>query len=80
MLLRVGDAAGGFRFRWSNWVDRSVMIVRGHGLHPIWCRTLDAWQAALRRVGFAVDARPMSQGTAFANVLLVATRRTRSPR
>ena len=75
LLLRVGDAAAGFGFRWSNWVDRTVMIVRGHGRNPIWCRPLDAWLAALARIGFAVDAVPMSEGTLFANVLLVARKR-----
>jgi SAM-dependent methyltransferase len=72
LLLRVGDAAGGLAFRWSKWVDRSVMLARGHGWNPLWCRTLDAWRAALRHIGFAVEAMPMSQGTPFANVLLVA--------
>jgi SAM-dependent methyltransferase len=75
LLLRVGDAAGGFGFRWSNWVDRSALLARGHGWNPLWCRSLDDWLTALRRLGFgAVESRPMSQGTAFANVLLVATR------
>jgi SAM-dependent methyltransferase len=73
LLLRVGDAAGRFGFRWSNWVDRGVMLARGHGWNPLWCRTLEAWQGALRRIGFAVESMPMSQGTLFANVLLVAT-------
>jgi SAM-dependent methyltransferase len=74
LLLRIGDAAGGFGFRWSNWVDRAAMLARGHGLNPLYCRTLEQWTAALRGLGFVVEAKPMSAGTLFSNVLLVARR------
>jgi SAM-dependent methyltransferase len=74
LLLRIGDAAGGFGFRWSTWIDRSVMWLRGHGWNPLWCRTLDEWTSALGRIGFGVEAQPMSSGTLFSNVLLVARR------
>ena len=30
LLLRVGDAAGGWRFRYSQWVDKVIMLLRGH--------------------------------------------------
>jgi hypothetical protein len=72
LLLRVGDANGGFGFRWSKWVDKTAMLVRGHGWNPLHCRPLADWRAALSRLGFDVDAAPMSEGTPFANVLLVA--------
>ncbi len=32
LLLRIGDADGGFGFRFSNWVDRVVTRCRGHRL------------------------------------------------
>jgi SAM-dependent methyltransferase len=72
LLLRVGDADGGLRFRVSNWVDWTVAFVRGHGATRFHCRTVAQWRRDLEGLGFAVQATPMSQGTPFANVLLVA--------
>jgi SAM-dependent methyltransferase len=72
LLLRVGDAGGGRGFRWSNWVDHAAMLVRGHGWVKLHCRRLPDWKAALGAMGFRVEAIPMSTGTPFANVLLVA--------
>jgi hypothetical protein len=72
LLLRVGDADGGFSFHWSRWVDRIATLARGHGWVRLYCRSLGQWKAALARLGFAVDVLPMSEGTLFANVLLVA--------
>ncbi len=73
LLLRVGNAAGGWRFRMSRWVDAAVLYVRGHRQGSLHCRTLPAWSATLARCGFTARAIPMSAGTPFANVLLVAT-------
>jgi len=73
LLLRVGDAGAGWRFRWSNWVDHVVMFVRGHGYVRLCCRRVSDWREALGALGFRVEAIPMSAGTPFANVLLVAT-------
>ena len=72
ILLRVGDAAGALPFRISNWVDHTVTFVRGHRLTRLYCRTLREWTAELEKLGFKVAQRPMSAGTPFANVLLVA--------
>ncbi|MEP7084250.1 MAG: class I SAM-dependent methyltransferase [Betaproteobacteria bacterium] len=72
LLLRIGDAGGGWGFRWSGWVDRAVMFARGHGRLTLHCRPLRDWVAALDRLGFGVQEMPMSRGTGFANVLLVA--------
>lgn len=72
LLLRVGDAAAGWPFRCSQWVDRIVTFVRGHRLGRLYCRPLDDWCALLRAHGFAVRAQAMSAGTPFANVLLIA--------
>jgi len=71
LLLRVGDASQRVRFGISRWVDHVVTLVRGHGEPPTYARTLDQWRVALQRLGFTVRAWPMSQGTPFANVLLV---------
>jgi len=72
LLLRIGDAAAGLRFRYSQWVDKWVMLLRGHAWVKTHCRSVVQWQELLRQCGFAVQAVPMSQGTPFANVLLVA--------
>jgi SAM-dependent methyltransferase len=72
LLLRVGDAAGGLPFRISNWVDHAVTFARGHRLPRLYCRTLSEWMAELEKLGFKTECRPMSAGTPFANVLLVA--------
>lgn len=72
LILRVGDAAGGWRFRYSVLVDRVATFARGHRNSRLYCRTLPEWQATLDALGFAVERMPMNQGTPFANVLLVA--------
>lgn len=72
LLLRVGDAASRPGFLVSQWVDAMVTWVRGHRVLPQFCRTLAEWKAQLEALGFEVRSEPMSQGTPFANVLLVA--------
>jgi SAM-dependent methyltransferase len=73
LLLRVGDMAEGRGFAASQWVDRLVTWARGHRVPPTFGRPLVQWQQLLQGLGFAsVRAVPQSQGTPFANVLLVA--------
>ena len=72
LLLRIGDAAARRGFVTSQWVDRIVTFVRGHRVVPQYGRTLADWTAQLESLGFAVTSQPMSEGTPFANVLLVA--------
>ncbi len=72
LLLRVGDASDRRGFAVSQWVDRMVTRIRGHKVSPTWGRPLPAWIATLEGFGFMVQSVPMSQGTPFANVLLVA--------
>jgi O-methyltransferase domain len=72
LLLRIGDAASSRGFRISQWVDAVVTFVRGHRVTPQYGRTLAHWVAQLESLGFAVKSKPMSAGTPFANVLLVA--------
>jgi cyclopropane fatty-acyl-phospholipid synthase-like methyltransferase len=71
LLLRVGDADGGLRFRYSQWIDKLVMLLRGHFLVATHCRSLAQWRELLIECGFEVQATPMSEGTRFANVLLI---------
>jgi SAM-dependent methyltransferase len=72
LLLRVGDAESRRGFAISQWVDRTVTRIRGHRVSPTWGRPLKDWKALLERLGFDVQSMPMSKGTPFANVLLVA--------
>ena len=72
LLVRVGDEAPTLRFRYTVFIDRVVMAARGHKLPRLWCRPVVAWREELARLGFKVEAVPMSAGTPFANVLLVA--------
>lgn len=72
LLLRIGDADGGLRFRYSQWIDKLIMVFRGHAILATHCRSADQWRKVLSECGFDVQATPMSQGTHFANVLLIA--------
>jgi SAM-dependent methyltransferase len=72
LLLRVCDAGAGLRYRYTQWVDRIVMLSRGHASVAPHCRTVEQWRSLLLDCGFDSDAVPMSQGTPFANVLLIA--------
>jgi len=70
LLLRVGDAAAGLPFKFSNWVDAIVFTVRGHKAARVYCRPLTEWKEKLEDIGFKVTAIPMHKGTPFANILL----------
>jgi 2-polyprenyl-3-methyl-5-hydroxy-6-metoxy-1,4-benzoquinol methylase len=72
LLVRTGNSAGGLRFRISTWADWFVALARGHGAVRFHWRSVAQWQSALQSLGFVVRAEPMSRGTPFANVLLVA--------
>jgi SAM-dependent methyltransferase len=72
LILRIGDAAAGLGFKVSNWVDNTVTFIRGHRLTRLYCRTLSEWCALLERLGFVVKTKPMSEGTLFSNVMILA--------
>jgi SAM-dependent methyltransferase len=72
LLLRVGDADAGLRFHFAQWVDKAVMLAHGHGRVDLHCRSIAQWRALLSECGFDTRAEPMSHGTPFANVLLIA--------
>lgn len=73
LILRIGDANAGMGFKISNWVDNIVFLCRGHKLTRLYCRSLSDWLALLNKLGFHVESKPMSQGTPFSNVLLLAS-------
>jgi SAM-dependent methyltransferase len=72
LLLRVGNAQGGLRFHYGQWIDRLMMLARGHGWVQTYCRSVSQWQQLLNECGFESVVVPMSEGTPFANFLLVA--------
>lgn len=71
-ITRIGNAGGGWRFRFSRWVD--LWVARAQGLHigDLYCRLPGDWIRALEQRGFEVTSQPMDDGTPFANVLLIA--------
>jgi SAM-dependent methyltransferase len=71
LLLRVGDADAGVRATVTRLADQAITLLRG-GAPRLYTRGLSSWIAAVEHAGFAVEAAPMSVGTPFANVLLVA--------
>lgn len=72
LVLRVGDAAAGSGFVFGRWIDHVVAWSRGQRLRQLYCRPAAAWIGLLGGLGYAVEACPMSRGTPFANVLLIA--------
>jgi SAM-dependent methyltransferase len=72
LLMRVADASGGWRFRYTQAVDLAFTRLRGHRVRRLYSLPLAERLRQLEALGFRVEPRPMSQGTAFANVLLVA--------
>jgi len=74
LIARVGDAAGGFTSLLTRAVDRVVCMARGWPA-PRWrTRSVLEWIRLLEQSQLRVSAEPMSRGTPFANVLLVALR------
>lgn len=76
LLLRIGDAHGGAGFMLGKWLDRAKLIATGRGLARLHYRSVQAWRELLDSTGFDTEAVPMSRGTPFANVLIIAKPRT----
>lgn len=70
-LTRIGDAGAGLPYHLCTWVDHAVTFARGHRLSRLYGRKLSDWLSLLEGLGFSVEARPMSAGKPFANVMLV---------
>ena len=75
LLVREADAGAGWRFRMVRLGNRVTAFLRGHWRQTFAFRTSAEWRATLAELGFDVEIAPMSRGTPFANVLLVARRR-----
>jgi SAM-dependent methyltransferase len=72
LLLRIGDASAGLRFRIGQCWDGAVMLARGRGWPRMHCRSLGDWRSLLLECGFDSQVLLTSEGTPFANVLLCA--------
>jgi len=72
VLMRVADADGSWRFRVTEWADNLAVIIRGGRAGKLHSRPATEWIALLESLGFTVRREPMSDGTPFRNVLLVA--------
>jgi SAM-dependent methyltransferase len=72
LLARVADASGGLRFRITEAIDLAVTRMRGNRVDRLHSVPLAQRKEQLENLGFRVQAAPMSTGTPFANVLLVA--------
>ena len=72
LLLRIGNAAGGLGFTLATWVDQMVLLACGRGLQQLHCRSTAQWRELLSTIGFDSVTIPMSTGTPFANVLIIA--------
>jgi SAM-dependent methyltransferase len=75
LLLRVGNVAAGWRSAITQASDKFSTLVRGQGWPQLYHRCVGEWKALLEIRGFGVTEEPMSEGTPFSNVLLVARRR-----
>ncbi len=72
LLLRVGDASAHWRSRLGRIVDRLMALSRRQRYAHLHCRRRDEWVEALQARQLSVEVLPMSAGTPFANVLLIA--------
>ncbi len=72
LILRVGDAGAGLRAFFTRASDHLGALSRGGRPGTLYLRSVPDWLAALESLGFATRAEPMSEGTPFANVAIVA--------
>jgi len=73
-LLRICDAAAGWRALATRAGDAFATLTRHGRLPRVWLRSAAEWQARLAAAGFAATSQAMSEGTPFANVLFCARR------
>ncbi len=72
LLIRVADPDSGAQTRLTTMGDRLASLLRGEIWGAYHLRPLSQWTLLLESMGLQVQSMPMSQGTPFANVLLVA--------
>ncbi|MGH8583946.1 MAG: SAM-dependent methyltransferase [Gammaproteobacteria bacterium] len=72
LIIREADAGAGRRYSITRGAERLCAVARGGWRQAYHYRGADEWRRLLGRVGFEARVAPMSQGTPFANVMLVA--------
>ncbi|SAK46628.1 tRNA (cmo5U34)-methyltransferase [Caballeronia hypogeia] len=72
LLLRVSDAAAGWRARVDRAVDFGVQVARSGRTGGLTCRSEAQWLALLEELRFRANIRPMGHGAHHANRLIVA--------
>jgi len=72
LLLRVSDADAHLRFWITKIADQIATTFRNAAWPPMHCRGLSEWTKLLERLDLRVRTEPMSAGTPYANVLLIA--------
>jgi SAM-dependent methyltransferase len=82
LVLRVADADSGLRFSIGKYLDQTVMLTHYRRTPRVYCRPAREWQEVLAAGGFDTATVPMSAGTPFANIMLIARprKRVRPPR
>ena len=74
LILRVADPQSGMRTVLTRHSDRIASMLRGEVWGAYHLRPVAQWISILESLGLQVQSMPMSQGTPFANVLLIARR------
>jgi len=74
LILREADAASGIRFMIGKWVDATVVLAQQWRAPRLYFRSAGEWLSLLKASGFTTETVPMSAGTPFANVMLIAHR------
>lgn len=74
LILRVADPQSGMRTVLTQHTDRIASLLRGEVWGAYHLRPVAQWTSLLESLGLQVQSMPMSQGTPFANVLLIARR------
>jgi SAM-dependent methyltransferase len=75
MLVREADAAAGWRFAAVRFVNRFKALAFGAWRQREYFRTAEEWLACFATQGLHAEVRPVSEGTPFANVLFLMSRR-----
>ncbi len=74
MVIREADAGAGWRFTVTQCGNRLKALAFGSWHQPFHFRTAAEWKSCMASHGLQAEVREMSQGTPFANILLLATR------
>ena len=74
LILRVADAGGGLRYRYSSLIDQCVVFLRSGHWAPLYGRRREDWQALLQKLGFETKSLALGAQNALINVLLVCDR------